>query len=462
MTGRPWRRLGIFTFHDAPYVESDLLYLSPKQVMLAMAALTKAKSTSIVMVVDAMEQGEMGLSTSKGFTQFMELYDAAFPDAAKFYFGPKDSERTWLHEYPVLKIPLHWLVKRPNMFAEVLCDASPIGELIGPGDAAFEDFAGMIEVLLEKLGPPSLTEEVLGKIRSTEASEYAGEAVGLMTVFISPATAVTRGVRYLGKFMGLIKDRRKQELKDVYSEWATRVREGYTEDNLRKFFDDDESYESGLLKAVQESRPVLLVLETRGTLFDLFMPLILQQLVEVVGYIPPELRPHKALSPDEKNTEPEVNTDAPSPHSTEQFEGMPKVVLFLDAATHLSKFNRSFKFALKLPERYPNMSVASSFFTERDKISQALQDGVIEYMTERALVFDLHPHLFDEVTNNIPISVKAWLMGELQEMERVRSSGEVAFLEYYAPDKKKWILRQVEKPTPAVIREVRSWFRRRP
>jgi hypothetical protein len=144
-----------------------------------------------------------------------------------------------------------------------------------------------------------------------------------------------------------------------------------------------------------------------------------------------------------------------------EFEGLPKVVLFLDAATHLSKFNRSFKFALNLPERYPNMSVAASFFTERDRISQALEDGVVEYMSERALVFDLHPHLFDAVTGNIPISRKAWLMGELQKMERVREGGQVAFLEYYAPEKKKWTLRVVEKPSPAVVREIRSWFRRR-
>ena len=227
MSRRPWRRMGIFSFYDAPFAESDLLYLSPKQVMLTLAKIAKSKESGLVLVVDAMEKGEMGLSTEPGFDQFMEIFDGLFPDSSKFYFGSKDSSRTWLHEYTTLKIPLQWLVKRPNVFAEVLSDASPVGENIGPGDASFEDFTGMIEVLVEKLGPPSLSEEVLGKIRSTEASEYAGEAVGMMTVFISPATAVSRGVRYLGKFMSMVKDRRKKEVKDVYQEWTQRVKDGY-------------------------------------------------------------------------------------------------------------------------------------------------------------------------------------------------------------------------------------------
>ena len=151
----------------------------------------------------------------------------------------------------------------------------------------------MIEVLVEKLGPPSLTEEVMGKIRSTEASEYAGEAVGMMTVFISPATAVSRGVRYLGKFMSMVKDCRKQEVKDVYQEWTDRVKRGYSEEKLKRFFDESPDFNSGLVEAVASFKPVLIILETRGTLYDLFLPLIIQHLVEEIGFIPPHRRPRK-------------------------------------------------------------------------------------------------------------------------------------------------------------------------
>jgi len=496
LSRRPWRRLGIFSFYDAPYAESELLYLSPKQVMLTMAKMAKTKESGLVFVVDAMEKDEMGLSTKAGFDQFMEIFDGLFPDSSKFYFGSSESERKWLHSFSDLKIPLDWLVKRPNVFAEVLSDASPVGERVGPGDAAFEDFAGMIEVLVEKLGPPSLTEEVMGKIRNTEASEYAGEAVGMMTVFISPATAVSRGVRYLGKFMSMVKDRRKQEVKDVYSEWTERVKRGYSEEKLRKFFDDSENYESGLIEAIASFKPVLVIIETRGTLYDLFLPLVLQHLVEEIGFIPLHKRPKMKDEDKAKGTK-EVDWESESlsyesiesiedsdlPPVTDQliqsvmdkdetitnplleisedeFEGKPETILFLDAATHLSKFNRSFKFALNLPEKYTNMSVAASFFTDREKISQALQEGVLEYMKERALIFDLHPALFDMATSRMPVSKKAWLNGRLQEMEKIRSQGEVAFLEFSSTDEKKWALRVVEKPEIEALAKIRSWFRR--
>ncbi|MHA3963862.1 MAG: hypothetical protein AM325_009995, partial [Candidatus Thorarchaeota archaeon SMTZ1-45] len=116
LSRKPWRRLGFFSFYDAPYAESELLYLSPKQVMLTMAKMAKAKENGLVFVVDAMEKDEMGLSTRAGFDQFMEIFDGLFPNSSKFYFGPKESEREWLHEFSSIRVPLDWLVKRPNVF----------------------------------------------------------------------------------------------------------------------------------------------------------------------------------------------------------------------------------------------------------------------------------------------------------------------------------------------------------
>ncbi|MHA1484334.1 MAG: hypothetical protein ACTSPR_03330, partial [Candidatus Thorarchaeota archaeon] len=455
----------------------------------------KTKDHALVFVVDSLERGEMGLSTKAGFDQFIEIFDGLFPDSKKFYFGSKDSERTWLHEYPPLKIPIEWLVSRPNVFAEVLSDAAPIGEIIKPGDASFEDIAGMIEVLVEKLGPPSLTEEVLNKIRSAEASEYAGEAAGLLVAFVNPATAVTRGVKYLGKFMDLVKDRRRQEVKDVYKEWTERVTSGYSEENLTKFFEHEPESMSEFLKGVTDLKSVLLITETRGTLYDLFLPLVLQHLVAQIGYIPPHRRPKRESELKKSDVEEEWEDSSMSyedleriedielPPVTDQliqtvidkqveivrteieisedaFEGKPETILFLDAATHLTKFRRSSRFALNIPEKFPNMTVAASFFTDRDNVSTALAEGILDYMSERALVFDLQPGLFDLVTASMPVSKKAWLQVQLQEMEKLRSEGGVAFLEYYRPSKEQWTLRSVEKPDTGVLKEIRSWFRR--
>ncbi len=487
MRGRPWRRLGIFQYADTPYIDNSLLYLSPKQVLLAMASEVKREDTSIVMILDALHAGEMGLHTRMYFEQFVELFDSIFPGATKFYFGPKASERTWLHGYPSLKIPLQWLISRPNRFAEVLSDASPVGENVSPADASFENLAGMAEVLVEKLGPPSVTEEVLSKIKHVDPSQYAGDAVDIVTFFVSPGSAVTKGVKYLGKLVGIMRDRRKQGIKEVYSKWNEYVRTSYTEENLREFFDES-SNESELIQAVNSHSPVLIVSETRDTAFDLFLPLVLQYLVEQVGYLPPELRPRSEEEVDSSSSSPKSSEDehdesdisgpasdehmtddtastsvyeaAESTESTAKFDGLPQIVMFLDEATHLSKFSRSFNFAIDLPERYPNISVAASFFTETDQTRPHLREGVIKYLSERALVFDLHPHLFDEVTGNIPVSVKAWLIGELQKMEQIHTSGRIAFLEYYSKDIKKWTLRVVDRPEALPVRTIRGLLRR--
>ncbi|MGQ4872380.1 MAG: hypothetical protein ACP6IT_11195, partial [Candidatus Thorarchaeota archaeon] len=257
--------------------------------------------------------------------------------------------------------------------------------------------------------------------------------------------------------------------------------------------DEDPEYKSGLGENVENYKPVLVILETRGTLYDLFLPLVLRQLVEEVGYLPPHLRPRREPRPDEDEDHMEASassddemeyedlraddiegdetvTGAPDPDAIEmkpviemsrdEFEGKPETIIFLDAATHLSKFTKSFNFALGIPDRFPNISVAAAFFTDREHITETLQKGVEEYMKDWALVFDLHPHLFDVVTSNLPISKKAWLMGRLQELERVRSEGGVGFLEYYSSDLIPWKLHVVEKPERGIISEVKSWFRR--
>ena len=81
-------------------------------------------------------------------------------------------------------------------------------------------------------------------------------------------------------------------------------------------------------------------------------------------------------------------------------------------------------------------------------------------MKELALIFDLHPALFDMATARMPVSKKAWLNGKLQEMEKIRSEGEVAFLEFSTTDKPNWALRVVQKPEIEALAKIRSWFRR--
>jgi len=504
MSSRPWRKLGLFSYYDAPYFDSESVYLSPKQVMVAMAKEAAREDKTVVFVMDALEEGGMGFSAEADFRQFMALFDEVFPNSAKFYFGAADSDKVWLHALERLKIPASWLVNRPNVFAEVLSDASATGEDLGPGDVSFEDMSGLHEALVEKLGPPSLTEEVLEKMkkgvatrtRGIGASDYAGEAISLL---VSPGTAVTHGVKYLGKLVSTVKGRRKKEVKDVYLEWRQRVESAYSHENLGKFFDSAPDYNSGLAEALSQKKPVLVITETRDTLFDAFLPLLLRNLMDEIGYVPPSKRPRvhihgekpTARGTEEEQSEGQASTDEELARVDESelppvtgrlmmtmieeasagaelhgvarddsFGGKPKVMILLDAATHLSNFERSFGSVLRIPERFPNMSVAASFFTNRETMSIALQEGVLEYMGDRALVMDLNPALFDAVTSKLPVSKKAWLEGRLREMAGITFDRGAAFLEYYASADEPWALRVLKKPKSGLAKTVRRWLGR--
>jgi hypothetical protein len=106
------------------------------------------------------------------------------------------------------------------------------------------------------------------------------------------------------------------------------------------------------------------------------------------------------------------------------------------------------------------MSVAASFFTNRETMSIALQEGVLEYMGDRALVMDLNPALFDAVTSKLPVSKKAWLEGRLREMAGITFDRGAAFLEYYASADEPWALRVLKKPKSGLAKTVRRWLGR--
>jgi hypothetical protein len=216
---------------------------------------------------------------------------------------------------------------------------------------------------------------------------------------------------------------------------------------------------------------------------------VIQHLVEEIGYIPPHRR--KRRDPrfvdskeseehewdyanlryddiDESDLPPVTDTliqrmmessdSAPlmKPRIDNEFEGKPKIALFLDSATHLSKFNKSFKFALKLPEKYPNISVVAGFYTSRESSNNTLQQGVIEFIDEHAYVFDLHPNLFDIVTSNIPISEKARLHGHLQEMSKIREDSELAFLEFIKERERNWRLLSSSRESESITKPKRE------
>lgn len=452
----PWRHLGVFSFFNAPLLESTKMYLSEKEVLLAIASEIKTHQNSLVFIIDATDDSE------NEFQGFIQLFRKVFPKCRMLYFGPKDTERTWLHEFQVTKIPLSWMIKRPDIFARALTDSSPLGEKFGPADVSFEDITEMKEVLTEKLGPPSLSGEVLGRFRDADVSEYAGEAVGIATAIINPAVAVSRGVRYLGKFVSLVRKRRQKEIKELHTEWRLKVENAFSDDNIVKFFDTSSSAESELLQAQYDTNPVLLLIETRETLYDVFMPLVLHHLIEEIGYKPTIKRIEEYDLDTEfeeiLDDEMEISEEADSKKRTEEKAKKPEVLIFMDFGTHLSNFRTSFQYMLKAPDKFANISLSASFYTDHRRVKEILGEATQKFINTRAIIFDLHPTLFDLVTTKTPVTTKAWLQDCLRKMKTIQSKDAIAFLEYNSLEKDNWQMRSSLRIQKGIIARIRGLF----
>jgi hypothetical protein len=456
----PWRHLGVFSFYDAPYIDNDKLYLSSREVLLAIAAEFKNQQNSAIFYIDASNNSDVELQ------RFIQLFCHVFPQFAIFYFGPKDSERTWLHEYESVKIPLRWLMKRPDLFAKAISDSSPIGEILGPADVSFEDITEMKDVLIDKLGPPSLSGEVLGRFGDADVSEYAGEAVGIATALINPAVAVSRGVRYLGKFVSLVRKRRQKEIRELHAEWRQKVVNAYSEESIKKLFDISFSAESKLIQSQSGCRPILVLMETRETLYDVFMPLIFHHLIEELG----NKQKTKEMDIDDEtisdiddilDEEIELTDDKDIKRETETtrdlFKKVSNILLFIDFGTHFSNFKTSFQHLLKAPDRFTNVSLSASFYTEHRRAKEALGDAIQKFINTRAIVFDLHPALFDLVTMQTPVTTKAWVQSCLREIKAAQSHNALAFLEYSSLEPDRWIMRSSAKR--GVLTRIRRWYK---
>jgi hypothetical protein len=450
----PWRHFGVFSFYNAPYLDSEKIYLSDKQVLLAVASEIKTKQNSLIFLLDATDNSEIESQ------RFIQLFRQVFPKSQLFYFGPRDSERVWLHDYQITKIPLEWLIRRPDMFARALTDSSPLGEILGPADVSFEDISEMKEVLIDKLGPPSLSGEVLGKFRDADVSEYAGDAVGIATAMINPAVAVSRGVRYLGKFVSLVRKRRQKEIKDFHNEWRLKVMSAYSEENIEKLFDTSSSTESNIIDAQSNNNPILILIETRDTLYDVFMPLVINYLIEELGY---RIRDRYDDIDSDIETILDDDLDEPSNRdllsTTESTTHQPEVILFMDFGTHLANFRTSFQYILKSPDKYANISLSSSFYTNHQRVKGILSDAIQKFINSRAIIFDLHPALFDQVTTKTPITTKVWLQDCLHKMKTVQSHNAIAFLEYNSLEEENWQMRTTHKSQRDILARVRKLFK---
>ncbi|MGD2072785.1 MAG: hypothetical protein PVG65_04785, partial [Candidatus Thorarchaeota archaeon] len=140
-------------------------------------------------------------------------------------------------------------------------------------------------------------------------------------------------------------------------------------------------------------------------------------------------------------------------------ENVRGIFLFLDYGTHFSNFKTSFQYLLKEPDKYANISLSVAFHTNHKREENLLTDAIVKFADTRAIVFDLHPTLFDLVTAKTPVTTKAWLQNCLRGIKAAQQHNAIAFLEYNSLETEHWKLRSSLKHRRGVIGKIRKWIK---
>ncbi len=454
VTKRDVKRFSILTYYDRPFHDSEDALMTSEQATIALANWMLNSNSHIIIFLDTLHNHEYNLSTLKGFQQFMSILSEGLSDYTIFRLGLNNEIKPWLNEYPHAKLSLDWLSKHSDELAKILTDASPVRRDVSQEEAQIENFEELYELLVEQLGPPSISDELIGKIKEADSSDVAGEALTLLTVFVSPGTAVSKGVKYLSRFMSLVKDRRKKEVQQVFQEWEERVRMGYTPEKLKEFINDEDHNQ--LIEAIRNHKVTIILNDTKKTIYEIFAPLLIENILYDLGAELPE-------STTETNDEDNAQLDAPeeTENNTESLnnEVLPlHVTLIYDSFINLLKYKLSTSVFDELITKYVNFSLVPILASSEVEDNQYVTDKIADLLEDGALVFDMSYTLFDTLFKVSSMSERAWIEHLFQNIYELRNKNRIATLDYYPIRDEAWTLLQVRIVHASPIKRIKKIF----
>ena len=454
VTKRDIKRFSILTYYDQPFHDSEDALMTSEQATIALTNWILDNQSHIIIFLDTLHNHEYNLSTLEGFQHFMSILSGELEDYTIFRLGINNNVKPWLNEFPHAKLSMDWLSKHSDELAKILTDASPVMRDVSQEEAQISNFEDLYELLVEQLGPPSITDELMGKIKEAESSDVAGEALTLLTVFVSPGTAVSKGVKYLSRFMSLVKDRRKKEVQQVFQEWDDRVREGYAPEKLKEFISDDEHEQ--LIEAIRNHRITIIFNDTKKTIYEIFAPLLIENILYDLGAQKQESEKNEEIT-DEANSETNENIEK-SNEASQNNAIIPRVTLIYDSFINLLKYKLSTNVFDTLINQFDNFSIVPILASSEVEDKKYVTDKLADLLEDGALVFDMSYSLFDTLFKVSSMSERAWIEFLFRTIYELRNKNRIAALDYYPMRKESWSLLQVRIVHASPIKKIRKLF----
>ena len=373
-----WSRMGIMAFEDAPLACSKDLVVPPELLLVSLALKAREKGLKAVLLLNARREHELALSGEEGLKFLGELLGSS----GIFYFGHSDEGP--LASLERVSLDLGWLTVNPGLLARAVEEASPVKRKVREVDVS--DVKSLSALLVEKLGPPSFKEDLVSRIKGADKAQVAADALSSLSVFFNPTSIAVVGLKYAAKFIGLVRERRKEEYKSFLEMWKKKVEESFSEEKLSKLVSD-----VGLepvKEALGEAGLAAIIYDGVGTPCEFFIPLLVVNLADELG----------------------------------------DVLLVVDGASYFSRFGWAVEVLSSLPSGRPGLRLACLIHTGGIPAYEKLPELIRSFSEERMAIMDVAPSYVDVICEGRPASFRAALLRALEDAARERLSGNLAFV----------------------------------
>ena len=404
-----WSRLGLFVFKDEDIVKTDKMLVTPEILLLSICLCAREAGLKPILILGARKGSSLDLSSREGLSTFFHMLGESI---RPFYLGvdgggPLSSLRR-------ARISLSWLMVNPGVLAETIRAASPVKRDVKEVDLS--DISALSKLLIEKLGPPSLKEDLVARVKGADKIEVAGDVLYTMAAVISPPSMIATGLKYAAKLVRLIRERRREEYRALLESWRKNVEEGFSEEKVEKLVEEDGLEE--LKASLEEEGMAIIIHDVVGTLHELFLPLLIANLMDELGG-----------------------------------EGL---LLAVDGASHLARFGWPVDMLASAPDKHEGLRVACYIHTAGLPDYARLPDLMRAFFSERAAIFDLAPQAIEVLCEDKSAAFRASLLRLLEEAARERLASNLALVLY---DIVKAPMPELVKVKPGLLSRLKARFK---
>ncbi len=277
----------LITYEDNIVYDSEDVHVTCSQILAYIAGEEAIKGRKTLLCLN-LSSGEQSLQEL--LTDLEKTFSKKHVDYAILIFGESSDSKVGNQSYKNIKIDLDWLSVNPGYLTRIISETSikktdfDLKKL--RYNKSLASLNELSNILVKNLGPPSFIEDLALKVGKEKTYVKADEAttiaagVGSFIITSSPTLLLLKGLKYISGLYSLFKRRQDEQTRRFLEKWAEEVAEGYSINKLVNFF---ETGVSEYIKTIFQEKTILILVNlTVNTIYDLFYPVLLYNIMSLI------------------------------------------------------------------------------------------------------------------------------------------------------------------------------------